>query len=49
MFVGSQLRDRDVGQDLARCPVQPLRDGITGVPELGDVRQAAAGVDVMDA
>src|SRR5688500_2253173 len=49
MLVGSQLGDRDVGQDLARGAVQPLRDGVTGVPKLGDVRQTAAGVNVMDA
>ena len=33
-----------LGARSSRCAI-----GITGVPELGDVRQAATGVDVMDA
>src|SRR5687767_9158399 len=49
MLVGSQLGDRNVGQDLAGCAVQPLRDGVAGVPQLCDVRKTASGVDVMDA
>jgi len=49
VLLGSQLGDSHIRQDLAWRTIQLLCDCIAGIPKLGDVRQAAAAVDVMDA
>ena len=49
MLLGSQLGDRDIRQDLGWRTVKTPCDFVAGVPELGDVRQTATIVDVMDA
>ena len=48
MLMGSQLGDGDIRQDLARRPIQLPGDRVTGLPQLGDVGEAATAVHVMD-
>src|SRR5215211_7873994 len=49
VLVSGELGDRSIGQDSAGRFIQLLSDGVPGVPELGDVCQAAPGVDMMNA